>query len=416
MSSAVLLGFALAAGIGLLIGIDRERRKGQSASFAPGGLRTFTVAALIGAASAHIGGSALLTVAVAAVALLAGLSYWRSKNEDPGLTTELALVLTTMLGGLAISEPTLAGGLGVTLAIILAARTPLHRFAKTILTDQEIRDVLMFASAALVVHPLLPAESYGPYSALNPKSIWSAVVLILGVNVLGHVMTRALGKSVGLPISGLASGFISSTATIGAMALRARNTPALLIPAVGGAVLSTVATIIYMAIILAVTNMDTLRVLTPALAAGGIVALAYGAFFTVRSGSTAVEGDHTLHQTIGVRAILILVALLCALSMGLAALQAWLGSAGLVTAAALGGFLDAHAAAVSVANMVASGALAPRDAVLPILASLSTNTVSKLVFTVGAGSWPFIVRVLPGTLLVLAALWAAGAAAGMGEP
>ncbi|MGH7723927.1 MAG: MgtC/SapB family protein [Candidatus Eiseniibacteriota bacterium] len=46
-----VLRLAVSLGIGLLIGVERERRKGEGPSRAPAGIRTFTLAALLGGVS-----------------------------------------------------------------------------------------------------------------------------------------------------------------------------------------------------------------------------------------------------------------------------------------------------------------------------------------------------------------------------
>ena len=152
----LVLGFLVALGVGLLIGIDRERKKGEGPARRAAGLRTFTLAALLGAVAIVTGGELLLAAVVLGVVAFAGLSYWRARDSDPGLTTETALVLVTLLGGLAIREPAFAAALGVVVAVLLAARSALHRFVLSGLTDQEIRSLLVFAAATLVVLPLLP--------------------------------------------------------------------------------------------------------------------------------------------------------------------------------------------------------------------------------------------------------------------
>jgi hypothetical protein len=91
----------IALGIGLLIGVERERRKGEGPGRAAAGLRTFAITSLLGAASMEIGGAELLSVTTAGVLALTALAYYQSHAEDPGLTTEIALVLTLVLGGLA---------------------------------------------------------------------------------------------------------------------------------------------------------------------------------------------------------------------------------------------------------------------------------------------------------------------------
>ena len=47
--------WAVALGIGLLIGAERERRKGEGRDRDAAGIRTFAITALLGAACAEIG-------------------------------------------------------------------------------------------------------------------------------------------------------------------------------------------------------------------------------------------------------------------------------------------------------------------------------------------------------------------------
>ncbi len=154
------------------------------------------------------GGDLLLAVVTTGVFAMAGLAYWRARDQDPGLTTEAALVATVLLGGLAIHEPALAAGLGVIVAGLLTARTAIHRFVRSALTEEEVRDGLIFAGATLVVLPLLPDKALGPYGALNPRTIWIVVVLVMGVSALGYIAVRLVGARFGLPLAGLASGFV----------------------------------------------------------------------------------------------------------------------------------------------------------------------------------------------------------------
>ena len=198
-----------------------------------------------------------MAVTVVIGALLA-VSYARSRARDPGLTTEIALLTTVLLGALAIREPVLASGIAVVVVILLASRTRLHRFVKRVLTEQELHDLLLLAAAALVVLPLAPDRAVGPLSVINPRTVWRLVVIFMAISGAGYIGLRLLGPGIGLALSGFASGFVSSSATIGAMGARARENPAVRPGAVAGAVLWTVATIIQMALLLAATSRATL--------------------------------------------------------------------------------------------------------------------------------------------------------------
>jgi hypothetical protein len=206
--------FAAALGIGLLIGAERERRKGEGPSRSPAGIRTFMIASLSGAVSLALGGVPLLAITFLGVAGLCAVGYMRTEEQDPGLTTETALLLTVLLGGFALKEPVTASALAVTVAIALMARTRIHHFIRAVLSEEELTDALIFAAAALVVLPLVPDRYVGPFSAINPRTIWKIVILIMSISAGGHIAVRLLGPRFGLPLAGLASGFVSSVATI----------------------------------------------------------------------------------------------------------------------------------------------------------------------------------------------------------
>jgi len=402
----LVVGFLVALGVGLLIGIDRERHKGDGATRHPAGLRTFTLSSLLGATAMAVGDETLMAAAALGMVAFAGLSYWRARDGDPGLTTETALVLTTLLGGLAIKHPEFAAGLGVVVAVLLAARSALHRFVRSVLTDDELRDLLIFAAAALVVLPLLPDKPIGPYGALNLRTVWTIVILVMGVSALGYVAVRLVGPRYGLPLAGLASGFVSSSATIGAMGTRAKEEPELMKPAVAGAVLSSVATVVQLAILIAATNLPTLQALWLPLAFSGAAAVLYGGAFTLWALKQKTQKHETQGSAFSLTTALTFAAILAVVLLVAAAAQDWFGEAGVLVAASAAGFADTHSAAVSVASLVSDGRIKPPQTIIPVLAAFTTNTVTKMVFAVTAGGRTFALYVIPGLLLMLAAAWA----------
>jgi uncharacterized membrane protein (DUF4010 family) len=403
-----LIHLGIALGLGLLIGVERERRKLERGSGSPMGVRTFSIAALAGAASVALGGVPLLAVVTAVAGVLAVAAYWTTRDaDDPGMTTETALVLTVVVGGLAMRDAELAAAVGVALALLLAARTPLHNFVGAVLTDREVSDGMVLAGATLIILPLLPDSRFGPYGALNLHRIWIVVILVMAIGAAGHIAVRWLGPRYGLAVAGLASGFISSSATIGAMGARARKTPTLLSAAVAGAVLSTVATVAQMAIVVGAVSPPTLRAIAPPLIGGGAAALLYGVISTLRALRQPYEESESSERAFSLAAALIFALVLSLVLLLAAALRDWLGETGVLAAAAMAGLADAHAAAISVASLAASGSILPAEAVVPILAGLSTNTVTKLVLATTSRAPAFAVRVVPGLILVAAAAWAA---------
>src|SRR5512139_3821442 len=128
LDASTLSSLALALGLGLLIGVERERSKGRGPTRHFAGIRTFTLVALTGAGAQILGQAWLTAVAATLVAGLALVSHLKDRSRDPGVTTEIALFLTFLLGLLSVPEPALAAALGVAVAALLAARGPLQAF------------------------------------------------------------------------------------------------------------------------------------------------------------------------------------------------------------------------------------------------------------------------------------------------
>jgi uncharacterized membrane protein (DUF4010 family) len=403
-----LLNLVVALGAGLLIGAERERRKIEKETPWAAGIRTFAVASLAGAVAAGVGGWGLLAVAVVVISASDVLGRWRMRDAaDPDLTTEAALVLTVLLGGLSITEPGAAAAVAVATALLLAARERVHHFVGAVLTEEEVRAALILGAAAIVVLPLLPNRPMGPFAALNPYSIWRLVVLVLAIGAAGHVAVRALGPRYGLPLAGLASGFVSSSATIGVMGARAKRTPDMLGAATAAAVLSTVATVVQMAVVVGAVSPSSLQALTPALGAAGVAAAVYGVVFTLSALRQKGAPDGEAGNAFSLVAALVFATTLSVVLLAAAALREWFGEAGAIAAAAVAGFVDTHSAGISIASLAASGRLTPAETVVPILAGFTTNTVTKMVVAVTTGGRAFAVRVIPGLVLVAVAGWAA---------
>jgi uncharacterized membrane protein (DUF4010 family) len=397
--------FAAAVGIGLLIGAERERRKGEGPARSPAGIRTFMIASVMGGVGWALGGTPLLAITFLGVAALCAIGYVRTGEQDPGLTTETTLLLTVLLGAFASKDPVLASALAVTVAIALRARTGIHHFIRDVLSEQELSDALIFAAAALVVLPLVPDRYIGPFNAINLRIIWRIVILIMSISGAGHIAVRLLGPRFGLPLAGLASGFVSSVATIAAMAEQARKHPQLSRPAVAGAVLSAIATVMQLGVVLSATNWQTFSVLKIPLIAAGLTATAYGGLLAFTNLRHEAPDSMQVGRAFSLKTSLVFGGTIALVQFASAALGAKFGQSGVLAAAAVAGFADAHAPAVSVASLVSSGRLSPQESILPILAGLTTNTITKAFVAVSSGGRRFGLQIIPGLILVILAAW-----------
>lgn len=404
INAAHWLNLAVALGIGLLIGAERERSKGNGGDSTIAGVRTFTIASLLGAVSTSIN-FWLLVVSIICVTIFVATAYFTRKDNDPGLTTEISLVFTVILGGLAMSTASMAASLAVAAAILLAAKQPIHGFVRGVVTKDEMIDFLILAAATLIVLPLVPNELIGPFDAINPRNLWLIVILVMFIGALGHLALRLLGSRTGLPLVGLVSGFISSIATIGAMGARVKKTPELMGTAVAGATLSSLATVLQLVMLLTAIHPLTLHALKIPLLFAGLAIGAYGLVVTLNSFHHHSPELNKPSRSFSVKTAVTLALVIAVVLVASAALKAWFGQAGLVVASGVAGLADVHASTISVASLASTVKITPANAAIAILVAITTNALSKVITALVTGGSVFFQKVALGLVLQISLMW-----------
>ena len=405
-ATAVLFNFCVALGIGLLVGAERERRKGEGPLRRSAGIRTFTVCTLAGFVAQSLGGTPLLITALLLVGVLSGLSYQRSKEHDPGLTSEVTILLSCLLGGLSVQSPGLAALIGIVLTALLAARERMHQFVRHAITEQELEDVIVFLAAALILLPLAPDQYIGPYQSINPHDLARFVVTVMSISAVGYMAKRIMGQNAGMALTGFAGGFISSTATILVMGQAARNSAQHVQLAAMGAMLSTISTLLQLGLLISVMLPQMLLHMLMPMGVGGLVACLYTLWLYKRLPQADalpaldLKGHAFDHKT-----TLVLCLAVLSVTVLTAALHQWLGATGVMIAAMLTGLVDAHASVASASSLVAQQQMTWAQAEQVIWLAVSTNTLSKTAVAISAGGRSFALLLVPGLALVIAAVW-----------
>lgn len=216
--------FAVSLGIGLLIGLERERKPDAKA-----GLRTFALTAVLGCLAALLAEQTssgwIIAGGLLMVAAMMIVAQARDPLEDgdPGTTSVVALMVCYGLGALAwFGQATLAVMLAITVTVLLYFKAQLQGVSRC-LTPKDLISILQFGVLSLVVLPILPNRDYGPYNALNPHQIWWMVVLISGLSLAGYAALRLVGNRHGASLLGFFGGLVSSTATTMVFARNARE-------------------------------------------------------------------------------------------------------------------------------------------------------------------------------------------------
>jgi uncharacterized membrane protein (DUF4010 family) len=404
-----LLPVLLAAlGLGLLIGAVRERQHKDPMA----GVRTHALVALLGAVSLYINVWALALVLLLLVGLV-WIAYWRQSQKDAGMTGEIALLLTCLLGALCLTQPALATASGVVVAVLLYAKASLHRFTKEILSEAEVHDGLILLGSALVILPLLPDTAMGPNGVLNPTTIWRLVVLIMLISTIGHISLRVVGNRWGLAIAGFFSGYVSSTAAIAGFGERVREQAELLRSCVAAAMFANLASLSLFVPILLAVSPRLLQSLWLELGVGaGILLL--GGLLGLRSSKNedkAVPNMQTRMFRIG--HALLLAAMISAVVLISAWLTRQFGSNIALLASMFAAIAEVHASAASLGQLVKSEAITLPVAHWGFFGIIAVSAIAKSGIAWASGGKAYGLRVsiglagmLAGILLaVLASEW-----------
>ncbi len=385
--------FGVALGLGMLIGLERERTRGKQRTFA--GVRTFSLIALLGATSVYIGLQAEIPwvvglVFLAVVALVVASYQVTARGGEVGATTEVSILLTFFIGAMCVwDQVAMAGAVAVATMLLLAMKGWLHNLAERI-EPSDVEATLKFAIITLIVLPLVPNTNFGPegLEVINPYKTWLMVVLIAGLNFFGYILVKVVGREHGLGITGLLGGLVSSTAVTLSFSQRSRTEPGLA-PVLALAILLAWTVMFFRVVVeVGVVNLPLAKDLSLGMLLMGSVSLLI-CFFLWRRGRSAekaeVESGHNpfeLGDAIkfgGLFAVVIFVA---------KAAQIYFGDTGLYLAGALAGLTDVDAIALSMANLAQQDPSSSSAAARTIVIAVISNTLVKcgMVMWLGAAS------------------------------
>jgi uncharacterized membrane protein (DUF4010 family) len=294
--------------------------------------------------------------------------------------------------------------LGGATAVLLHSKPRLQRLVGS-LSDTDARAIFQFVLLALVILPLLPNETYGPYDVLNPFKIWMMVVLIVGISLVAYVAYRIVGARAGSILGGIFGGLISSTATTVSFARQGKRDPG----AVGTAALVIViaSTIVLVRVVIEIAAVA--RGLLPELVLpfGAIFVLMAGIsawlHFRLRQGNAQAPEHGNPSQ---LKPAIVFGALYGVILLLVAFVKDYFGDRAIYAAAVISGLTDVDALTLSVAELFnqdrVSGDMAWRSILLA--------TLSNLAFKAGAAG------VLGGSKLfrIVGPAFGATIAAGLG--
>jgi uncharacterized membrane protein (DUF4010 family) len=387
---------AIALGLGLLVGLQREWTAPHVA-----GIRTFGLITVFGAmtglfessAAGWLIGAGLL--AVAAMIIVGNVLRLQRgvPDDDPGLTTEVAALVMYGVGvAIALDQVLLGVMVGGSTAVLLHWKQPLHGFVKRI-GEADIRAIIQLVLIALVILPLLPDQSYGPYGVLNPFEIWTMVVLIVGISLGGFIAAKFLGARSGTLVSGILGGLISSTATTVSYARRSRISPSM--ASTAAVVIMIASTIVFGRVLIevAVVAPAILWDIAPPLAVMTGIMILISAGLYVLGGSNHAELDLDDDPS-ELKAAILFGLLYAGVLFAVAAVKANHDPQALYAVAALSGLTDMDAITLSAAQMINRGQLDIGTGWRMILIGFLSNLLFKTAAVAVLGCRVLLVKVV----------------------
>ncbi len=396
-----LEAFATSLGVGLLIGMERERRPDSAA-----GLRTFALTSMLGCLFAMLGektgGPWLLAAGLLVIAAAMVASNFSAQQEEQyrGFTSEAAIIVTYGLGA-AIwhGYATLAVMLAITTTVLLYFKAEMRKVSER-MTPKDINSILQFAVLSLVILPILPNLDYGPYNALNPRQIWWMVVLISGLALSGYLALRIIGAQHGAALLGIFGGLASSTATTLMFSRHAREHEHLIRMSAIVILIANVMVMIRLGFVSSVVAPGLLAPIATVFACGilpGVAMALYGWKILRAAGELPmpeVKNPTELKTAISF-GLLYAVVLLAS-----AWLQDIAGNKGLYIVALASGLTDADASVLSTLRMYNLEKVSSSEAVIAVTLALMANLAFKISLVISIGGGKLARYALPGLLAI----------------
>lgn len=395
-----LLMLLTSLGVGLLMGLERERNPAARAGF-----RTFGLVGLFGAVCAlitqHTGAAWVLAVGLLLVGGMMIAAYLSHPDpEDPGTTSVIALMLCFAYGAMIVFDLRMqAVTLAILSTILLYMKPELQNLSRR-LTRKDLVSIFQFAVLSLVILPVLPDRDYGPYGALNPAQVWWMVVLVSGVSLAGYAALRFLGQRVGAPLLGTLGGLVSSTATTLVYSRHAKEQPAMLPLAVLVILLANLVVLVRLGAMAAVLQAALLPQLLPMLAGGLLAGLAMVFFAWQGWGSHQGAPELELSNPTEIRVALGFGLIYALVLLFSAALADYAGNKGVYAVALVSGLTDVDAITLSTLRMYGMGKLEASGVVTAIFLAEMANLAFKLGVVGSVGGVVLVRRVLPGFVAV----------------
>ncbi|MCE1244579.1 MgtC/SapB family protein [Oryzomicrobium sp.] len=403
----ILIRLVLSLALGLLIGLERERRKKEA------GLRTFGFICLLGALGGSLGPAFALVILLLTGMLAVFLNVQTLRaGQGTELTTSAAMLVTAVAGILCGQGHTISPAAVMVIATaLLAWKERLAGFSMG-LTESELRSALLLAILAIVIYPALPVGAVGPWHLVEPRAAWVTVILIAGIGFVNYVLWKVYGTR-GTELSGFLGGLVNSNFTVIELSSRiGQGAEALVPPTYRSILLATTAMIARNAsLLLILAPITLLGSFAPfALMMATSLLLVVWSYYRRAPAEAAAVAEINLDLPFSLPQALKYGAVFLLLHIVGGVTQRQFGDVGFYFVSVVGGLMSSASAVAAAAALAAQGSLSPTVAGTGAVLASFTSIVFSLSFVLRTRSRGLIGR-LAGAMACIALAGLAGVAA-----
>lgn len=392
--------FFVALAIGLAIGIERGwKQRHEKSGQREAGIRTFTLFAVTGfaagSAAEPLGAAfvAIIAIGVLALVTVGYASDVMRDDADRGMTTEVAAILTFVLGALcAVGAVLEAAVVGVVAVALLDQKDLLHAFVQR-LQKLELTAVVKLLLISVVLLPVLPNEGYGPGGVLNPYELWWAVVLIAALGLVGYAAMKIAGTRRGALLMGLLGGLISSTGVAVSASRASQNAPGAALPLASAIATAQAVMFVRTGVLISALNASLLDHALLPLVLGASTAIAGALLVTYLAGKTEQPDKLDAGSPDALNAAIKFIAVVAIVLVLAHYAQMVAGEWGLILAGLLSGAVDVDAATVSASRLtgtqVHEASLAAGAAAIAVAIAANSFVKSGIAFSLGTRALAF---------------------------
>jgi uncharacterized membrane protein (DUF4010 family) len=397
------VSYAVLLALSLFFGFAFEEFYGQDQPKRPGGVRTFPLLTLAGAALyliephyalAFIAG--LLVLGAWIHAYLGDVFNREKAPLDGPLVVPVCVLIAYVLGPITLTQALwIPFALIVGAVLLVGTRQSLHALVARV-PEHEVLTLGQFLLLVGVVLPLLYGAPRIPYTQITPFSVWLAVVAVSTLSYASYLLQRYALPRGGLLVAAALGGLYSSTATTLVLARAARD-QGVTADIIAGIVAATAMMYVRMLAIVAVFDLALARALVlPFIGLAALAAII--AFVFARSGAAVKPTENAPTNPLRLGTAVIFAVLLIAISVISKWVQVHAGVHGVLALAAFVGVTDIDPFVLSLAQGGAQS-IGVSIAAVAILIAASSNNLLKAAYTLAFARHRESVR--PAGLLTL---------------